>query len=103
MSYAVITTKVDVKTKEQASRTAEALGIPLSVVIKALLKQFIRTKSLYVSIESEEPTATLLSDLRNSEDDEKAGRVTYFDSGEEALTYLDREIKHEKKRKGTTK
>jgi len=99
MSYAVITTKVDIKTKEQATQTAEALGIPLSVVIKALLKQFIRTKSLYVSIDNEEPTASLLSDLRKSEEDEKAGRVTYFDTGEEALAYLDREIKHEKKRK----
>ncbi len=103
MSYSVITTKVDIQTKKQAMQTAEALGMPLSVVIKALLKQFIRTQSLSVRIDSEEPTEYLLSDLRKSEDDEKAGRVTYFDSGEEALAYLDKEIKDEKKRKRTTK
>ena len=101
MSYAVITTKVDIRTKEQATKTAEALGLPLSVVIKALLKQFIRTKSLYVSIDNEEPTALLLSDLNRSEEDKNAGRVTSFETGEEALAYLDKELKHEKKRKRT--
>ena len=74
MNDTVITTKVDLKTKEQATKTAEALGMPLSVVIKALLKQFIRSQSLYVSIDNEEPTASLLSDLRQSEEDKKAGR-----------------------------
>ena len=46
----------------------------------------------------EEPTPNLLSDLKQSEEDEKAGKVVYFNTGEGVLRYLDDEIKNEKMR-----
>ena len=40
MSSSVVTIKVDPQTKKEAQKTAYELGMPLSVVIKAFLKQF---------------------------------------------------------------
>jgi DNA-damage-inducible protein J len=99
MSDAVVTTRIDSEMKKQAMEIADALGMPLSVVIKAFLKQFIRTRSVYFSAELEEPTAYLLNSLRQSQDDKKAGRVTSFNTGEEALDYLDAEIANDKQNK----
>ena len=96
MNYAVVTAKIDPQTKKEAMRIADLLGLPLSVVIKAFLKQFIRTKSVSFSMYSENPTAGLLKSLRHSEEDKKAGRMTSFNTGKEALDYLDAEIKNDK-------
>jgi hypothetical protein len=46
----------------------------------------------------EEPTPKLLSDLKQSEEDEKARNVIYFNTGKDALRYLDDEIKFKKKK-----
>jgi addiction module RelB/DinJ family antitoxin len=99
MSYAVVNTKVDPQTKKEAMETANALGIPLSIVIKAFLKQFIRTKSISFSAESEEPTEYMLKSLKLSEAEEKAGKVISFKSGKDALDYVDSLIKDENKKK----
>ena len=41
--------KIESDIKEQAQKTAGELGLSLSAVTKALLKQFIRTKRLAIS------------------------------------------------------
>lgn len=97
MNYTVVTTKIDLQTKKEAMETAEALGLSLSAVVKSLLKQFIRTKRLEVSLE--EPSKYLLESIRQSEKDIKAGRVVSFKNGQKALDYLDAEIKHDKHHK----
>lgn len=79
--------------------TANSLGMPLSVIIKAFLKQFIRTKSVFFSADSETPSAHLLESLKKSEEDAKAGRVISFKTGQDALNYLDKEIKNDKQNK----
>lgn len=76
--------------------TAYKLGMPLSVVIKAFLKQFIRTKSLTFSLLDEKPSMYLLKSLKKSEEDVKSGKVVSFKNGKDALNYLDAEIKNEK-------
>ena len=96
MSYTVVTTKVDPQTKKDAMKAADALGMPLSVIIKAFLKQLIRTRSVSFSADVEEPTQYLLDSLRQSEEDKKAGRVILFPNGQDALNYLDKEIADEK-------
>lgn len=89
MSYAVITTKIDPQTKREAQKTAEALGMPLSIVIKALLKQFIRTKSIEISARDEEPSKYLKNAIRQAEKDWKAGKVSpAFDNPEDAIAWL---------------
>ena len=50
MSYTVVSAKIDPQTKKEAMATAESLGVPLSIVIKAFLKQFIRTKEFTFSL-----------------------------------------------------
>lgn len=97
MNYAVVTTKVDPQTKKEAMKIADALGMPLSVVIKAFLKQFIRTKSINFSVYPEKPTAGLLKDLRKSEEDVKAGRVISFKTPQDAIKYVSSMIENDKK------
>lgn len=88
--------KLEPRTKEQAQRTAAELGLSLSAVMKALLKQFIRTKRLSVGI-SEAPNEYLRKSLQRSEEDIRAGRVLSFASAKDALKYLDKEIADEKR------
>ena len=91
MNYAVVTTKVDPQTKKEAKEKAEALGIPLSVVIKAFLKQFIRTKSITFSARVEEiPNARTLKALKKAEENYKKGNTSpAFKTGKEAVKWLE--------------
>jgi addiction module RelB/DinJ family antitoxin len=83
--------------KQQAQKTADELGLSLSSVVKALLKQFIRTKRLSVGITEEIPNEYLRQSLKQSDEDIKAGRTLSFKSGKDALDYLAREIEDEKR------
>jgi addiction module RelB/DinJ family antitoxin len=92
MGYAVITTKIDPQTKKQAQKTAEELGMPLSVVIKAFLKQFIKTKSVEFTARDEEPGEYLKNAIRQAEKDWKAGKTSpAFKTGEEAVAWLEKQ------------
>ncbi len=91
MNTAVITTKIDLPTKRQAMKTAAKLGMPLSVVIKAFLKQFIRTESVTFSAQDEIPNDYLKGLLRQAQEDLKAGKASpTFSSGKEAVAYLEK-------------
>lgn len=91
MSYAVVTTKVDPKLKKEAMITAQSLGIPLSVVIKGLLKQFIKTKTVTFS-EDEEPSEYLKNAIRQAEKNLKEGKHSpIFKTGEEVVTWLEKQ------------
>jgi addiction module RelB/DinJ family antitoxin len=89
--------------KQEAQKTAQELGLSLSSVVKALLKQFIRTKQLSVGIKErpEIPNARLVQDLKQSEEDYKAGRVLSFKSPEEAIAYVSSFIENANKNKDT--
>lgn len=92
MSYAVVTAKVDPQTKKEAQETAEKLGMPLSVVIKAFLKQFIRTQSVSFGVLDEEPSEYLKNAIRQAEKDWKAGKTSpAFKTGEEAVAWLEKQ------------
>jgi addiction module RelB/DinJ family antitoxin len=94
--------KIEPDIKREAQKTAEDLGLSLSAVTKALLKQFIRTKRLSVSSHDlpEIPNAYLRkildSELETEEEDSKTGSGISFASAKEALAYLDKEIADEK-------
>jgi len=92
MSNAVVTIKVDPQTKKEAQKTAYELGMPLSVVIKAFLKQFVKTKSVEFSARDEEPSEYLKNAIRQAEKDWKAGKTSpAFKTGEEAVAWLDKQ------------
>ncbi|MBI2039685.1 type II toxin-antitoxin system RelB/DinJ family antitoxin [Candidatus Microgenomates bacterium] len=90
MSYAVITTKIDPRTKKEAQITAEALGMPLSVIIKAFLKQFIKTKTVSFSVYGNgEPSEYLIKTLQQAQKNRKEGKGSpVFDNAEDAIAYL---------------
>jgi addiction module RelB/DinJ family antitoxin len=90
--------KIEPDIKREAQKTAEDLGLSLSAVTKALLKQFVRTKRLSVGTRDlpEIPNARTRRHLKQSEEDIKAGRVLSFASPKDALAYLDKEIADEK-------
>ena len=50
MNSSIINIKIDPQTKRQAKITASGLGLTLSGVINAYLKQFIRTRTIYISL-----------------------------------------------------
>lgn len=92
MSNAVVTVKIDFQTKKEAQKTAEKLGMPLSVVIKAFLKQFIRTQSVSFGVLDEEPSEYLKNAIRQAEKDWKAGKASpAFKTGEEAVAWLEKQ------------
>lgn len=92
MNYTVVTAKIDPETKKAAMETAEELGLPLSVVIKAFLKQFVRTKSLELSARNEEPSKYLVQTIRQALEDKKANKASpVFSSGDEAVKWLEQQ------------
>jgi len=92
MSNAVVTIKIDPQTKAEAQQAAKELGMPLSVIIKAFLKQFSRTKSVTFSANDEVPNARLQAVMKQAEEDWKAGRHSpIFKTGEEAVAWLEKQ------------
>ena len=92
MNYTVVATKVDPQTKKEAMEAAQELGMPLSVVIKAFLKQFIRTKSVEFSARSEEPSEYLIKTIKQALKDRKMGKASpVFNTGKEALNWLEQQ------------
>lgn len=92
MNYAVVITKIDLQTKKAAMKTADDLGLSLSVVIKAFLKQFIRTKSVTFGASVEDPSEYLKNVISQAEKDWKAGRTSpAFRTGEEAVAWLEKQ------------
>lgn len=87
--------KVEPNLKKQAQQIADDLGLSLSAIMKALLKQFVRTKQLSISL-PESPSEYLIQSLERSEKDIRAGRVISFKTGQKTLAYLDQKIKDEK-------
>jgi addiction module RelB/DinJ family antitoxin len=83
--------------KQQAQKTADELGLSLSAVTKALLKQFIRTKQLSVGL-NEIPNARTVQELKRSEEDIKAGRTISFKNMKEAISYIDSLIADDKQK-----
>lgn len=91
MSYTIVSAKIDPQTKKEAMATASELGLPLSLVIKAFLKQFIRTKSITFSARVEEvPNAYTIKALNKAEENYRKGNTSpAFRTGEEAVKWLE--------------
>ncbi|HLA04135.1 MAG TPA: type II toxin-antitoxin system RelB/DinJ family antitoxin [Patescibacteria group bacterium] len=97
MNTAIVNVKVDPQVKKQAQKLAGDLGLSLSGLINAYLKQIIRTKTVSFSASAEEPSEYLIKSLKESKEDIKAGRVVSFDDPDKALAFLDKMITNEKK------
>jgi len=90
MNYVVVSAKIDPQTKSQAMAMANELGMPLSVIIKAFLKQFIRTRSVSFSAAGEEPNNYLKSVIKQAEKNYLKGRSSpRFNKAKDAIKFLE--------------
>lgn len=97
MNTAVINIKVEPIVKRKAQAVAQDLGISLSSLIHAFLKQLIITKTVAFTTAHEEPSDYFIKSLKEAQEDVKAGRVISFDNSSSAIKYLDKIIKDDKK------
>lgn len=88
MNTAVINIKTEEKTKKQAQEVARDLGLSLSTLINAYLKEIIKTKRVEFSLD-EKPSPYLIKILKNAERNLKAGKGSpVFDNAKDAISYL---------------
>jgi addiction module RelB/DinJ family antitoxin len=82
--------KIESDIKIQAQKIAGELGLSLSAVMKALLKQFIRTKHLSVGL-NEEPSAYMIEGLKKSAKEYDDGDTSpSFANTEDSFKWLDK-------------
>ena len=86
----MINIKADKEVKESAQEIAYDLGLPLSSVINAFLKDFIRSRSISFSV-IPKMTHSLENLLSGVEEDIKKGKnlSSAFSSADSANSYLD--------------
>ena len=86
----MINIKADKDVKENAQRVAATLGLPLSTVVNAYLKEFIRERSVRFSVEPE-LRPEVRKELQQAMRDYKTGKnlSPSFSSAREANAYLD--------------
>ncbi len=85
----VINIKTDKKVKEEAKRIAEEMGLSLSAVINAQLKQLVREEKLHFSI-APKMTSYLENIVREARVDYANGKniSPVFKSAEDAVRFL---------------
>ncbi len=82
--------RIETDIKKQAQQAAEELGLSLSAVMKVLLKQFIRTKRLSVSI-GEEPSTYMIDALKASDYEYKQDKTSpSFTKLQNSFKWLDK-------------
>jgi addiction module RelB/DinJ family antitoxin len=86
----VINIKADKEVKEEAQRVAGEFGLSLSAVMNSYLRQFIRSRELYLSA-IPQMTPELESLLKDVEKDISSGKniSPEFSNGEAMDDYLD--------------
>ncbi len=89
MNTSVVNIKTDPKVKNKAKEIASELGLTLSGVINGYLKQFIRTKTVYFTLNEDNPSDYLLSSIKEAKKDKKNKKTYKFKNTKEALNFLD--------------
>ncbi len=89
MYTAVINIKTEPETKKRAQQVASEIGVSLSALINAYLKELARTKKVEFSL-GEEPSPYLIKIMKKAEKNLKEGRTSpMFRTGEEAVKWLE--------------
>ncbi len=87
-THTIINIKTDKKLKVEAKKVSGELGVPLSTVINAFLKQFVRDKEITLSANQYRPTPYLERILEEAELEYKAGKVKKFDNVDDFIAAL---------------
>lgn len=88
----IINIKTDPKIKQRAQKVADNLGLSLSAVINAYLRQFVRTETMFISAKFSEPTALLVDALKEARLERKNNKHYSFKNNDEALKFIDKMI-----------
>lgn len=88
MNSTILNIKTDPKVKDQAKKVASNLGLSLSGVLNAYLRQFIRTRSVYFSLNEEKPSPYLLAAIKESARQRKNKETYSFDEPQKAVEFL---------------
>lgn len=90
MNTAVIITKTEPEVKIKAQKVAKELGLSLSSLINAWLRQLIKTRTVTFSASSEEPSEYLKAVIKRAEENYKKRKTSpAFNDVEEAIKWLD--------------
>lgn len=88
MNTAIINIKTEPSTKKQAQRVASELGLSLSALINAYLKEVIKTRRVEFSLD-EKPSPYLVKILKKAEKNLKERKGSpVFDNAEDAISWL---------------
>lgn len=87
-THTILNIKTDKKLKAEAKKVAEELGVPLSTVINAFLKKFVREKEITLSANPLRPTPYLEQILEEAQTEYESGNATTFASGDDMLKHL---------------
>ncbi len=89
MYTAVINIKTEPQTKKKAQQVASEIGVSLSALINAYLKELVRTKKVAFSLD-EEPSPYLIKIMKKAEKNLNEGKGSpIFRTGEEAVKWLE--------------
>ena len=91
MNTVVINIKTDPKVKKEAKKIASELGLTLSGTINGFLKQFIRNKSIFFTLDESNPSDYLLSSIKESKKERSEKEYHSFKNNEESLNFLDKQ------------
>lgn len=89
MDTAVINIRTDAAIKSQFQKVAEELGLGVSTLLNALMRQVIRTKKVELEVRPEIPNAYMIKALKESQADYERGDYYSFDDPKKALKFLD--------------
>ncbi len=88
-THTILNIKTDKKLKADAQKVAGELGVPLTTVMNAFLKQFVRDKEIVLSANQYRPTPYLARLLDEAQKEYDAGEtVGPFDTVDEFLKHL---------------
>jgi len=87
MNTAILNIKTDPETKERLKEFASQVGLPVSALMNAQIKQMLRDRKVAFDI-TLKPTPALENAMRKAEADLAAGDVDTFESKQDALEHL---------------
>jgi antitoxin component of RelBE/YafQ-DinJ toxin-antitoxin module len=91
MNTAILNIKTDPETKQQLKEFAAQMGLPVSALINAQIRQMLRTGEVRLTA-TLEPTPYLADIMREADKDIKAGTnlSPVFDSADDMLDHLEK-------------
>lgn len=88
-THTILNIKTDKKLKADAQKVASELGVPLSTVMNAFLKQFVRDKEITFSANQHRPTPYLIGLIEEAQREYEAGETAGpFETADEFIKQL---------------